>query len=413
MTDTDWATGRWTAGRAPEGTDRLSLCIAGDWAPIRDFAPLIENDPAAVYGDLLPRLRQADLTIFNLEAPLSDTGDPVAKSGAVFKGEQRHGDGLGAVPVDAVTLGNNHVFDFGLDAFHQTLAALEARQIRWVGAGDDIDRAAAPLILEQNGIRIALVNFSEGEDLTGAGPGKPGVMGWDPDRMEAEIRGCRDAADLILVVAHCGLEYVPYPPLYVTRAFHRMADAGADVVIGHHPHVPQGLEWYKGTPLFYSLGNFIFYQPTDLLFRKLGYIVSLEADRDGLAGFEILPYRIHDRGVDLLANEDRADFFRVFKTLSDPLAAAETRTDAWNGLLHYYGSRMFPEEMATIMDRLKTDPAKGAAMLRNRITTPQHAELITDTMTRIMAGRLEDSRSWAHDAVAAFFSRKTGSRIAL
>ena len=182
----------------------------------------------------------------------------------MFKGEERHAAGLAAVPFHVATLANNHVFDYGTGAFTTTLETLDRCGIQWTGAGMNGREAQRPLILTVNDTRIAIVNFSEGEDLTAAGDG-PGVMGWEPDRLEEIIRDIRPRVDFILVIAHCGIEYIPYPPPYVARVFERMAAAGADLVIGHHPHVPQGLGFHDSVPMFFSLGNFVFFQPTDLV----------------------------------------------------------------------------------------------------------------------------------------------------
>jgi len=203
----NWDQGRWSSGETPAAT----LCIAGDWAPIRHFKKIIEIDPISIYGDLGPVIQSADLSIVNLEAPLSDQGVPVCKSGAVFKGETRHIKGLTALPFDAVTLANNHVFDFGLGAFQETLETLDKNQIQWAGAGMSIEEAAKPLILTARGLKIAIVNFSEGEDLTAAGKG-PGVMGWEISWLETQIQALKQAVDRVIVIAHCGLEYIPFAP---------------------------------------------------------------------------------------------------------------------------------------------------------------------------------------------------------
>ncbi len=394
--DFNWERGSWQEdpGKPREKARTAHVCIAGDWAPIRAFAPLIEQRPESVYGDLLAPLEAADLCIVNLEAPLSDTGLPVNKSGAVFKGEKKHVQGLASF--DAVTLANNHVFDFGVEAFDETLQALDSRGIKWTGAGKNLDQAASPLILEKNGLKIAIVNFSEGEDLSAASGEKPGVMGWDLPRMEALVASLRKQVDCIMVIAHCGIEYIPFPPPYVARAFERMVDAGADIVIGHHPHVPQGVQFYKGVPIFYSLGNFVFYQPTDLKFRKLGLMVDVGVNPSGIFSFEILPYEIHDHGLELLKEESKQAFFCKFKEISAPLDTPETLEQTWHAFLRYYGTKGFFNEMTMIMDKIKTDPQKGAAMFRNRLTTLQHHTHLKDFMTMIVEGKVEKEvpREW-------------------
>lgn len=400
-----WEQGNWSSGKACEAT----LCIAGDWAPIRHFKQIIETDPTSIYGDLFPVIQSADLSIVNLEAPLSDQGNQVCKSGAVFKGETRHIKGLTALPFDAVTLANNHVFDFGPLAFQDTLDILEKNKIQWTGAGMSIEEAAKPLILTANGLKIAIVNFSEGEDLTAAGKG-PGVMGWEIPWLETQIQALKQAVDKVVVIAHCGLEYIPFAPPYVMDAFERMAEAGADAVIGHHPHVPQGIKFHKGVPICCSLGNFVFYQDTDLYFRKLGYMVKIGLTKDALVSLDLLPYQIQDQGLSALKDQDRDNFFTRFKEISLPLDTPQGIADSWNGFLHYYGKEGFKNEVAMLMERIETDPQKGAAMFRNRLTTNQHFYHWQDMLTRMVKGELETSPAWARKIVKEWLTRRRDER---
>jgi len=397
----NWEKGNWSSGETPGAT----LCIAGDWAPIRNFKHLIETDPTAIYGDLFPIIQSTDLSIVNLESPLSDQGIPVNKSGAVFKGETRHVKGLTALPFDAVTLANNHVFDFGPAAFQETLDTLEKNQIQWTGAGMSIEEAAKPLILTAKGLKIAIVNFSEGEDLTAAGKG-PGVMGWEIPWLETRIRALKKAVDLVVVIAHCGLEYIPFAPPYAMEAFERMAEAGADAVMGHHPHVPQGIKFHRGVPICCSLGNFVFYQETDLYFRKLGYMVKLGVTKDALVSLDLIPYQIQDDGLSALKGQNLAHFFTRFKEISLPLDTQKGISDAWNGFLHHYGINGFKNEVAMIMKKIKTDPEKGAAMFRNRLTTSQHFYHWQDLLTRMVKGELETSPAWAQNLAKEWLTRK-------
>ena len=165
----------------------MKLTIAGDLAPIRAFAPIIEKDPGSIYGDLLPRLQQADYRIVNLESPLAGT-EFIVKSGAAFTGKPEHLPMLSCVPFDAVTLANNHTFDTGMDGYRQTCSLLDNAGIARVGAGT-LPEAEKPLVVEKNGIRIAVFNVSEGEDMMAAAANRPGVAPWDPENV------CRKVSD--------------------------------------------------------------------------------------------------------------------------------------------------------------------------------------------------------------------------
>jgi hypothetical protein len=403
----DWGRGRWVNAAVPRA--QAEIVIASDWASIRAFDEIVARSPEAVYGDVLPVLRQGDLRIVNLECALSGEASPVWKSGSVFKGRPEHINGLTAVPFEVVTLGNNHVFDYGTEAFRQTLELLSENSIRSVGAGMSVEEARRPLIIDVNGGRIAIINFSEGEDLTSAVSG-PGVFGWEVDAVVESVRASRPGVDIIFVICHGGVEYIPFPPPYLAEAFGRIAEAGADLIVGHHAHVPQGIQICNGVPICYSLGNFVFYQETDLLYRKLGYLVKAGVSRTGLAHIQIIPYEIGAECLRLLQGEESAQFFESLKKVSLPLANEEGIKEAWHGFLQCYGLKGFRDEIAMILAKMDQEPAKGAAMLRNRVATMQHREHWIDAMTRIMNGTIEDSPSWACDLAVEWLTRKRPER---
>jgi len=371
------------------------ILVAADWAPIRALEPVVARDPEAVYGDMLPVLREADLRIVNCECALTAAVTPVWKSGAVFKGLPAHAAGLTAVPFEIACLANNHVFDYGLAGFRETLAVLRRSGIRTVGAGLTLEAATAALSVTVKGQRITIVNFSEGEDLT-ASTGGPGVCGWEIDRLTGSIRRAKKRGDFVVAIGHAGLEYVPFPPPYVVEAFRALSDAGADCVVGHHPHVPQGLEMRRGRLIAYSLGNFAFFQPPELHYRRTGFCLSLEARAGRLASYDIHPYRITERGLRALGRGERGRFREALRRVSRPLGRAQGVAEAWQAYLAYYGPEGFKAEVLGILDKMAAEPRKGAAMFRNRLTTLQHAELWRDALTRFMSEKPAPARpAWS------------------
>ena len=386
----DWTEGLWSQ---PERASAAALVLSADWAPIRAFREPLAACPEEVYGDLLEVLRSADLRIVNLECVLSDRGAPVSKSGSVFKGQRRHIKGLLEIPFDAVTLANNHQFDYGLEAFSDSLGVLDQAGIRRTGAGLDAEEARTPLLLKTGSLTVAIVNFCEGEDLTAAVHG-PGVFGWEPEQAALTVEACRRRADLVVAIVHGGLEYIPFPPPYFAQACRGLVRAGAHLVVGHHPHVPQGIEWYEGVPICYSLGNFVFYQPTPLRYRRIGYLVRAGMDREGLTDLGIIPYGINQEGLALLRGPQRKWFFDRLQAVSEPLALPHGIRDGWHGFLGHYGLGGFREELRMLTEHLERDAGRGAAMFRNRLTTMQHYHHWRDLMTHIMDDTLEQAPEW-------------------
>jgi poly-gamma-glutamate synthesis protein (capsule biosynthesis protein) len=387
--------------RKPHDT---SVLIASDWAPIRAFDPIMRSQPEAIYGDLLPALRDADLRIVNLECALTKANRPVHKSGAVFKGEPAHARALACVPFEVACLANNHVLDHGVAGLRETLRVLDRHAIRHVGAGLTEREAYAPLKLRAGALQVHVVNFSEGEDLTAA-RGGPGVFGWDIGRAIDNVRRCKAAGGVVIAVGHCGLEYVPYPPPYVVDAFRALADAGADCVIGHHPHVPQGFEWRSGKPIIYSLGNFVFYQPNVLHYRKTGFFVTVRFSGTEVSAVDLHPYRITDTGLRRLSVLEDRDFCRDLERVSEPFRKPRGHERAWNAYLAHYGVDGFAAEVLGILERMKSEPPKGAAMFRNRVTTMQHSELWRTFLTGMMATRPPRYAARDRRTVEAWFTR--------
>jgi poly-gamma-glutamate capsule biosynthesis protein CapA/YwtB (metallophosphatase superfamily) len=382
-----------------------TVLVASDWAPIRAFDSIIKSDPETVYGDMLPVLRAADLRIVNCECVFTSLDKPVWKSGAVFKGEPDHVRGLVAVPFEVACLANNHVFDFGVQGFQESLKVLHGQGIKTVGAGLTEEQAHQPLDLEWNKNRITIINISEGEDLTASKDG-PGVYGWDLERARSQIRRSKRRGRCVFVIAHCGLEYIPFPPAYIVAAFRSLADAGADCVIGHHPHVPQGIERYRGKPIAYSLGNFVFYQLTDLYYRKIGFCLRVRVDGTAVVGIDLHPYRITESGLMRLGAREEKQFHRQIARISRPFLAPAGPGAAWQAYLAYYGLHGFAAEVSAILERMRAEPEKGAAMFRNRITTLQHSELWRDFLTRIMSGNKPRYSREAYGVVQEWFTKE-------
>jgi poly-gamma-glutamate synthesis protein (capsule biosynthesis protein) len=141
----------------------------------------------------------------------------------------------------------------------------------------------------------------------------------------------------------------------------------------------------------------VFYQPTRLVWRKLGYMVNAGVSAQGLVFLEVVPYRIHDLGVSLLDIDESSRFFKKINDISRPLEKKAGLMDTWHGFLDYYGVTGFEKEIAMIMEKLQVDPVKGAAMFRNRLTTLQHFHHFKDLMTRIIKGEMNTSPGWARD----------------
>ena len=251
------------------------------------------EDPFAPTAALL---KAADFAIGNLECPVATSGAAVGKvytfraAPSVLPLLRQH--------FDAVSVANNHSGDYGTEAFRETLAQLAAARLPYFGGGHDLREAHAPLLLEKRGLRIALLGYDEYHPRSfEAAPDHPGVAWAEDEQIILDMaRARRAGANIVLPFLHWGWENEPGPSARQRELAHALIDAGADAVIGSHPHVTQGAEMYRGKPIVYSLGNFVF----DLLDRPenaIGWILQLVVDRRGVVRFSTSAVRIDEQGT--------------------------------------------------------------------------------------------------------------------
>lgn len=211
-------------------------------------------------------LSGAGLAVVNLEMALTERGTPAPKD-FVFRAPMSYADSLADAGVDIAVLANNHAMDYGAEGLADTIAALEERNIRYVGAGMNAQEAYAPLVVEQNGLRVAFIAFTSvpNDSISGfdarsieAGPDEPGVAWLTAENLLAGIEAARQASDVVVALFHTGWEYQDAPNADQVFWSRLAIDNGASLVIGHHPHVLQGMELYAGGAIAYSLGNFVF-----------------------------------------------------------------------------------------------------------------------------------------------------------
>ncbi|MEG4342346.1 CapA family protein [Microcoleus sp. A003_D6] len=201
--------------------------------------------------------RQADVAMVNLENPLTRSTLGRGKKQLNFKADPEAVKVLTAGGVDIVNLANNHAMDYEEPGLVETINTLNNAGIQHLGAGRDIKAARRPDIIEVKGQRIAYLGYYDA-DLHAADQGKAGTNPRRNNRVAEDIRALRGQVDWIVVNYHWGVELADYPGDWQIDLARFTIDQGADLVVGHHPHVLQGAEIYKGRPIVYSLGNFIF-----------------------------------------------------------------------------------------------------------------------------------------------------------
>lgn len=208
-------------------------------------------------------LEDSDIVFANLEGPISDKGEKVGSIYS-FRADPLAIEGLKYAGINVISMANNHAFDYGRLALKDTMARLTANGISYAGAGFSGEEAYSPAIKEVQGIKIGFLSYTDLGMESWKAVGNNSGIAWvnedNLDEIKESIRSAREKVDILIVSLHSGEEYQETPSLFQLD-FSRMAvDQGADLVVGHHPHVIQGNEAYQEKHIFYSLGNFVFDQ---------------------------------------------------------------------------------------------------------------------------------------------------------
>jgi len=304
------------------------VMLAGRWAgKIKKYG--YDYPFAAVKGELA----DGDINIANLESPLARRGSEFTEKKFRFRAEPEVAPAIRKAGFNLVTLANNHSMDFGYAALEETMLNLETAGVVWIGAGKNLDEARRAVVYTIKGKKVAFLGYSLTQPVeffatVGQGGTAPAVA----SIYVKDIAAARKEADYVIVSFHWGTEGRNHAHQGQVTVAHKAIDAGADVVIGHHPHVLQGLERYKKGIIFYSLGNFVFASSSKT--SKTSAIVKLRLN-DSNKEAEIVPLDVFNKRVNFqpkpLAGAEAAE---VIKDLNHYSKHHQTVIENRNG--RYY-----------------------------------------------------------------------------
>lgn len=450
----DWGTGiierRDDAASGSSGT--VEYVVAGDFAPSRRQVEAIRDDARVFYGDVIEEWPTADHVLCNLECVFTDRTERLNKDGPHLVQPSSEWAGVERLPVDIYCLANNHIMDAGAGGLEDTRKLIEKSGKSACGAGLH-DTHRAPLFLQDKGVRIAIINAAEAEEagVNEAGAGAQ-VLDAALLRRMGEIR---QDADLLLVIMHAGREHIPCPPPYIRKQYRDLIESGANLVIGHHPHVPQGIECYRNGIILYSLGNLIM-DDKNRAYRDEGMSVRVFMDASGVRRLEIRPHCIREGGIRLMREAENRSFLERLKKLSGYCSDNQSSAALWDAYADYWMAHEMPAELAGSAALLVDGPQliqsavrvmsetnrpggwyrmgarmlpflasrmvyskesvqgegppppcvkRGAERLRNRMMTRAHRDLYIHAMNRIIQHEAGQAEQWAVDFVDAWFRR--------
>ncbi|MEA4889859.1 MAG: CapA family protein [Clostridiaceae bacterium] len=367
----------------------MQMILAGDLC-MRDLSEKIDESYAQkILQDILPYLKQADIRLINLENPLTAADKPIAKSGPNLKGKPENIAFLTAGGFDCAVLANNHLGDYGPAGVIETLSLLDDNGIGHVGGGRNLDESYEPWYVERNGLTAAVVAVAENE-FGGAGTDRPGMAGLNCGRLLQAIDAARQNAEFVIVVIHGGNEYNPLPSPRVVDRYRLIARCGADAVIGMHTHCPQGYEQYRGVPIIYSTGNFLFHneeEPSENSSWYYGYLPKLICTPGRQVNLEIIPYRFDPACTRItpFIGQQSEKMHEYLRKISGLFQDSRQRTDYFKGWcmiggIGYIDKLVYREKY---MREPEWASSKDFLILRNLLTCEAHNEIITQFMVMI------------------------------
>lgn len=257
---------------------------------------LNEHGPDYPFKHVMSVLRRADIVAGNLESPISVRGTAVENKKFTLRAGPIAAKTLKSGGIRVVSLANNHAMDFGPLALQDTLAALTENDILFAGAGMDLEGARTPALVKVKGKRLAFLAYSLTFPLEFFASGsRPGTSPGYADFVKADIEKARVSADLVIVSFHWGAELMTSAKDYQVELGRKSIDWGADLVLGHHPHVLQDIELYKGRLIVYSLGNFVFGSESNR--TNWSMILLLTFQGNSLARVEAVPIDVNNYRV--------------------------------------------------------------------------------------------------------------------
>jgi len=299
------------AATASEKAEKLVILAGGDVNLGRTCGQQILKDPGYnPFKELGALFSSADLRFVNLESQLSDqNGETQSRANRlIFTGPPGGADVLKNAGIDLVSLANNHAWDYGKKAFLETLANLGRAGVPFVGASEERGRQYEPTIINVKGWRIAwfAVTSIWNQGPFDDHPAKDHVAWTRFDILNDKLLRARKENDVVILSHHGGSEYVEVPMQWTREFVKPVMRAGVDAIVGHHPHVPQGVGWQGGRPIFYSLGNLVFAMHSDYPWTGTGFFARLTFYRDGRREVEACPYDILGHVPTLFSGDTKA-----------------------------------------------------------------------------------------------------------
>ncbi|MCX6083315.1 MAG: CapA family protein [Chloroflexi bacterium] len=307
---------------------QIKIIIGGDTVPTKSNETYLMNDQEnLIFNKIKDVFSAADITIINLECPLTNSNKPIIKIGPCLKAHPKTIDGLVNVGINVFSLANNHIMDFGNKGLQDTLSLIRGKNALSVGAGENLASARKILYIHKQGNNIALISSAEHE-FSIAQEDYPGANPFDPFDTIDDIREAHKEADLTIVLFHGGIEHYQYPSPSLQKLCHRMVEEGADVVICQHSHCVGSYETHQNGHIIYGQGNMLFDYSTVPMWQT-GMLVEITLENmHKNIGF--IPIIKKGFTIDIAEGKDKENILNEFEERSRGINDKDTIKNKWD-----------------------------------------------------------------------------------
>ncbi len=360
----------------------MKMLIAGDMVIKQDYDALSNIDQ-----NMVELFKSSDFNIVNLEAPITSSKDKILKTGPHLKANTKSTiQALKHLNINIATLANNHIKDYGQQGVLDTIDFCKNNSIIPIGAGENIEQASKALTLNTVKGRIAIINIAENE-WASADRNYAGANGMDLIKDYNCIKTAKETHDFVIVIVHGGLEYYNLPSPKIQQRYRFYVDSGSDLVIGHHTHCLSGYENYKGSPIYYSLGNFLFTEQSKHESWYTGMVLEVIFEDGNIC---VNPYPIrqsHKFHLTMLEGKEKEKVLMDIEKYNSFINNREKLIEEWNSLINskipeymnYWSPKIFIKSryIKGVLSRLNINLSntQGLAFYLNLMRCEIHSEI--------------------------------------
>lgn len=369
----------------------MKILITGDLVINKEYSKSKIDD------SVISLLKKTDLNIVNLEAPVTTSTSKIIKTGPHLKADKNSTlQVLKSLKVDVVTLANNHVLDYDEQGVSDTLQFCKENNIKTVGAGMNLNEASQTLYLDTKEGKIAIINFAENE-WASATDNSAGAHPMDIIDNAYQIQEAKKQADFVFVIVHGGHEYYNLPSPRMQKQYRFYAEQGVDIVIGHHTHCISGNEVYKGVPIYYSLGNFLFTSQSTIEDWYTGLVLEVNIENGNITS-QLHPVKQEKESFELslLNGNEKLDVLNRISKYNAIIADEEKLKNEWDNYvntkydvyLNYWSPFSFISNryVRGVLNRLgiKGLNKKGIALALNLMRCEAHADISKEVTNKYL-----------------------------